>query len=345
MAVTVPAHPLQAPDSHPTSHPRPPVLARNVPLPGAKPSPACGRGFLVAGAGERENFHRSAPPCPPPADTPDASLLVTTSQVTASLHDFAVSLRRASPARRAHRAGIARTLGRTSPAHACAGTVRGRDDPVPPAARGDGVGRAASVFPTSPPQQAKRARSGTLRLCSESEKAAGGRWYRSLGNPGTPRPRKITARFRGSPRPPPDLPKTTTDPAAPMTVESARRDGPGRAHGHGTSTHPGTAPRLPYTEACKQPGEPGTRQSPVPRSPGPPPALPQPEGAQARHDRLAYRADPGHHGNHYRARRHPGTALTRPARKQPTQDAARSGVPPRTGPPPDITNTPRCPAS
>ena len=61
MAVTVPAHPLQAPDSHPASHPRPPVLARNAPLPGAKPSPACGRGFLVAGAGERENFHRSAP--------------------------------------------------------------------------------------------------------------------------------------------------------------------------------------------------------------------------------------------------------------------------------------------
>ena len=120
------------------------------------------------------------------------------------------------------------------------------------------------------------------------------------GTPEPPRPRKITARFRGSPRPPPDLPKTTTDPAAPMTVESARRDGPGRAHGHGSSQHPGTAPRLPHTEACKQPGEPGTPQSPVPGSPGPPPALPRPEGAQARHDRLAYRADPGHHGNHYR---------------------------------------------
>src|SRR5512142_528995 len=31
-------------------------------------------------------------PCPPPADTPDASTAVTTPQVTASIHDFAVSL-------------------------------------------------------------------------------------------------------------------------------------------------------------------------------------------------------------------------------------------------------------
>src|SRR5450755_1333065 len=31
-------------------------------------------------------------PCPPPADTPDTSAVVTTPQVTASLHDFAVSL-------------------------------------------------------------------------------------------------------------------------------------------------------------------------------------------------------------------------------------------------------------
>src|SRR5512142_418531 len=31
-------------------------------------------------------------PCPPPSDTPDASPFVTTSQVTASLRDFAVSL-------------------------------------------------------------------------------------------------------------------------------------------------------------------------------------------------------------------------------------------------------------
>jgi hypothetical protein len=31
-------------------------------------------------------------PCPPPADTPGTSTAVTTPQVTASLHDFAVSL-------------------------------------------------------------------------------------------------------------------------------------------------------------------------------------------------------------------------------------------------------------
>ena len=33
-------------------------------------------------------------PRPPPADTPDTSLVTTTPQVTASLHDFAVSLTR-----------------------------------------------------------------------------------------------------------------------------------------------------------------------------------------------------------------------------------------------------------
>src|SRR2546423_15520976 len=31
-------------------------------------------------------------PCPPPADTPDPSVIVTTPQVTASIHDFAGSL-------------------------------------------------------------------------------------------------------------------------------------------------------------------------------------------------------------------------------------------------------------
>ena len=31
-------------------------------------------------------------PCPPPADTPGTSIVVTTPQVTASIHDFAVSL-------------------------------------------------------------------------------------------------------------------------------------------------------------------------------------------------------------------------------------------------------------
>jgi hypothetical protein len=39
-----------------------------------------------------KNFHRSARARPPPADTPDESSAVMTSQVTTSIHDFAVSL-------------------------------------------------------------------------------------------------------------------------------------------------------------------------------------------------------------------------------------------------------------
>jgi hypothetical protein len=39
-----------------------------------------------------KNFHRSARARPPPADTPDESPAVTTSQVTPSIQDFAVSL-------------------------------------------------------------------------------------------------------------------------------------------------------------------------------------------------------------------------------------------------------------
>jgi hypothetical protein len=41
-----------------------------------------------------KNFHRSARARPPPADTPDESSAVTTSQVTPSIQDFAVSLPR-----------------------------------------------------------------------------------------------------------------------------------------------------------------------------------------------------------------------------------------------------------
>ena len=41
-----------------------------------------------------KNFHRSARARPPPADTPDESSAVTTSQVTPSIQDFAVSLAR-----------------------------------------------------------------------------------------------------------------------------------------------------------------------------------------------------------------------------------------------------------
>ena len=39
-----------------------------------------------------KNFHRSARARPPPPDTPDESSAVTTSQVTPSIQDFAVSL-------------------------------------------------------------------------------------------------------------------------------------------------------------------------------------------------------------------------------------------------------------
>ena len=47
---------------------------------------------LVADDGELKNFHRSARARPPPADTPDESSAATTSQVTPSIQDFAVSL-------------------------------------------------------------------------------------------------------------------------------------------------------------------------------------------------------------------------------------------------------------
>jgi hypothetical protein len=46
-----------------------------------------------------KNFHRSARARPPPADTPDESSAVTTSQVTPSIHDFAVSLPATAAAR------------------------------------------------------------------------------------------------------------------------------------------------------------------------------------------------------------------------------------------------------
>src|ERR671923_574437 len=36
-------------------------------------------------------------PCPPPADTPGASSAITTPQATASLHDFAGSLKKREP--------------------------------------------------------------------------------------------------------------------------------------------------------------------------------------------------------------------------------------------------------
>jgi hypothetical protein len=46
----------------------------------------------VAGDGTRENFHRSARPRPPPANTPDPPLVPTAPQVTAPPNDLAGSL-------------------------------------------------------------------------------------------------------------------------------------------------------------------------------------------------------------------------------------------------------------
>ena len=95
--------------------------------------------------------------------------------------------------------------------------------------------RAASAFPTSLPQQDKRARSGTLRLCYTS-KQAGGRtnpethWGKTRNPPGTPK--RPGSMF--SPRPPLLPPqKATTDPAAPMTKESGADPGARRTHDRG----------------------------------------------------------------------------------------------------------------
>jgi hypothetical protein len=85
--------------------------------------------------------------------------------------------------------------------------------------------RAASAFPTSLPQQDKRARSGTQRLYYTSKQTGGEtnpetHWGRTR-NP--PRPRKITARFQVLPQTPiPASPKRQRrTPPYPATVEMA----------------------------------------------------------------------------------------------------------------------------
>jgi len=158
---------------------------------------------------------------------------------------------------------------RTLPGQAPFGHVRGLYGAVPaPFLLLPGVmwvGRAASVFPTSPPQQAKRARSGTLQLCSVSEKAAGGKVVQA---PGAARPRAAPAAgCKVPPDPAPDLPKTTTDPR--------RTDHRGRCPAPAART----AQRLPNAETCKRTG--GTRDPPKPgpRFPRTPSRPPQPRGA------------------------------------------------------------------
>ena len=100
--------------------------------------------------------------------------------------------------------------------------------------------RAASAFLTSPPQRAETVRSGTLQLYYTSKQTGGGtnpetHW----GTRNRPRPRKTTAPVPGSP----DLsclpPKTTTDPATPMTEEGASTTHPAARR---LRKRPGTAP-------------------------------------------------------------------------------------------------------
>ena len=83
--------------------------------------------------------------------------------------------------------------------------------------------RAASVFLTSPPQQDKRARSGTLRLYYTSKQTTGRTnpetHWGNTRNP--PRPRKTRPGSRFPPDPHSCLPQKTTVPDDPMTGESA----------------------------------------------------------------------------------------------------------------------------
>jgi hypothetical protein len=156
-----------------------------------------------------------------------------------------------------------------STAPARAGAVRRVSGPVPPPACADALAACRSAFLTSPPQQDKRARSGTLRLYYTNKQTEGetnpeAHWRTR----NRPRPRKNTAPVPGSPDPSCLPPKTTTDPAAQMTGESAQH-----------------RPRIPR-RTCrtrKLQGARGTRETPkspgFPGSPRPPPALPPPEGA------------------------------------------------------------------
>jgi hypothetical protein len=169
-----------------------------------------------------------------------------------------------------------------STAPARAGAVRRVSGPVPPPACADALAACRSAFLTSPPQQDKRARSGTLRLYYTNKQTEGetnpeAHWRTR----NRPRPRKNTAPVPGSPDPSCLPPKTTTDPAAQMTGESAQH-----------------RPRIPR-RTCrtrKLQGARGTRETPqspgFPGSPDPLPPFPHPRARCACHDRLAYRADP-----------------------------------------------------
>jgi hypothetical protein len=92
---------------------------------------------------------------------------------------------------------------RTSPVPACAGAVRRASGLVSPAAWGDVPGPRRLRVLDLTPSKSNRTRSGTLRLCSVSKKAAGEGWCRHGG---------------GGPAPPPPPPGPLTQASAPTVV-------------------------------------------------------------------------------------------------------------------------------
>ena len=197
-----------------------------------------------------------------------------------------------------------------SAAPARAGAVRRVSVPIPLLPALMRSLRAASVFLTSP-SKSKRLRSGTLRLYYTSKQTTGEtnpetHW----GTRNRPRPRKTTAPVPGSPDP---------------SCLPPKHDRPRRTNDRGKCTAPAahTAPYLPAGKPAR-PGEPGkppkARVSPVPPDPLPP--FPRPRARCARHNRLPYRADPGHHGNQHtgpptpRHRPPPASAETAPRRRR-----------------------------
>ena len=93
--------------------------------------------------------------------------------------------------------------------------------------------RSVSVILTSPPQQAKRARSGSLQLHSAQGEGGETNLLSLGGTRNRPRPRKITAPVPCSPQTPFLPPPNAVVPAARMTVECASKTS---AHDRGKCT-------------------------------------------------------------------------------------------------------------
>jgi len=179
--------------------------------------------------------------------------------------------------------------------------------------------RAASVFLTTPPHKAERAWPGTLRLYSASKQTTGGPIRKRTGEPGTaPAPRKTTAPVPGSPDPSFLPPKTTTDPAAQMTGESASTV-IRAARRLRNSARAGYRAVFRAGGSCKDRG--GTPGNPpkaagFPVSPHPLPPFPPPEGALRTPGTTRIPRRPGHRRKP--ARRPAGTPGPRVTRgKQP----------------------------